>query len=446
MPRAAVVTLVLLVASPVLVALGTSRQAQPATPSSSAVLAQLPDGDLKRQFIIDCTNCHQFSAAHAYPGGRPRTVADWASIIDRMHQMAGPTTGFPVMSGRLPVDTLSRWLAAYLSAPPVADAPRDAGAADGRSTVREFMIPAPNDLPHDIAIDSSGAILVTGMFTSRMYVLDTVSGGFDVMPIPVPNANPRAVEVAANGDWWVLLGGPHKVARHEPATLRWTTHDVGVYAHSVALTPDGRAWYNGHFTQDPEVVGYVDATGARRTFHAPRHPTRASGPGGPIPYELRAAPDGHIWMSELQGHRMLALDPRDSSWRAFDMPGGIAAPRRFDVASDGIVWIPLYAGNALVRLDPRTGTMTEIPLPRADAVPYIARAHRGTVWVGTNASDELYAYDIASARWSVHPLPSRGAVIRHLVVDPRNGDVWLAYGASPGIPARIARLRQLSSP
>lgn len=76
------------------------------------------------------------------------------------------------------------------------------------------------------------------------------------------------------------------------------------------------------------------------------------------------------------GRPQLALDPRDSTWQQFTLPGGITAPRRFDIDETGVAWIPLHAGNAIVR------------------------------------------------------------------VDPRNGDVRLAYGASPGIPARIARLRR----
>ena len=34
------------------------------------------------------------------------------------------------------------------------------------------------------------------------------------------------------------------------------------------------------------------------------------------------------------------------------------------------------------------------------------------------------------------------AAMRHLAIDPANGDLWIAYGASPAIhPTRIARLR-----
>ena len=85
--------------------------------------------------------------------------------------------------------------------------------------------------------------------------------------------------------------------------------------------------------------------------------------------------------------------------------------------------------------------MREYPLPRADAVPYVVRMDGASLWIGTNASDEVYRFDPATGRFEVYPLPSRGAVIRHMVPDPRNADLWLAYGASPGIPARIARLR-----
>jgi hypothetical protein len=38
--------------------------------SSSAVLAQLPDGETKRQFIIDCTNCHQMVHGSNAPSGK----------------------------------------------------------------------------------------------------------------------------------------------------------------------------------------------------------------------------------------------------------------------------------------------------------------------------------------------------------------------------------------
>lgn len=422
----------------------SARQTQAETLSSSAVLAQLPDGDTKRQFIIDCTNCHQMTAALAYPDGKPRTRVQWTAIVQRMLQTSGATTGFPIMSAGRTADSTAAWLERYLTAPPAADANLETARATRipSPNVVEYLLPQERDLAHDVGVDSAGRVIVTGMFTASMYVLDTITKQFSAIPIPVPSANPRAVEVAANGDWWVLLGGPGKVARYAPQTNTWATHDVGLYAHSVALGRDGRVWYNGHFTRDPEIIGYVDgSTGEKKTFELPRHPTMAAGPGGPIPYELRMAPDGFVWMTELQGHRVISLNTQDGATRVYQLPGTITAPRRLDIDTAGTVWIPTYGANSLVRLDPRTGATREFTLPRQDAVPYVARASRGTIWVGTNASDEVYAFDARTERWRVYPLPTPGAVIRHLVIDPRNGDVWLAFGGSPGIPARIARLR-----
>jgi streptogramin lyase len=64
------------------------------------------------------------------------------------------------------------------------------------------------------------------------------------------------------------------------------------------------------------------------------------------------------------------------------------------------------------------------------------------IWIATGAGDVVFRYTPASRKFDTYHLPSVGALVRHMAVDERNGDVWLAYGASPGtIPARIARLR-----
>ena len=66
----------------------------------------------------------------------------------------------------------------------------------------------------------------------------------------------------------------------------------------------------------------------------------------------------------------------------------------------------------------------------------------GRIWIGTSAADAVYSYDEAANRFTIYPLPSRGALVRHLAIDPRTRDLWIAYGASPGrIPAKIARLQ-----
>ena len=416
--------------------------------TSAEVLNMLPEGEEKRRFVLDCTGCHQLDERVAGLGSGGHSADHWDEAITRMLRYAGATTGFPVISAYREPRATAEWLSRHLRAtPPASSSERPASARAASpvpdpAIVTEYEMPVPQDLPHDVAVDADGRVVITGMMTHRMYLLDPVTGRLETVPIPVDRANPRALEIDAAGDWWVLLGGPMKMARYRPSSGAWSTWDIGVYPHSVALDRAGRAWFNGHFTRDPELVGFVSADSTVRNVELPPHPRMSSVPGGPIPYELRTAPDGRVWMSELQGNRLIAHTPGTKQFEVFEMPQSHSGPRRFDFDARGTVWIPAYAGNALVRLDPSTRAFTTHPLPVTDAVPYVVRVDtaRGRIWVGTSAADAVFAFDPGTGRWSTYPLPSRGALVRHMAVDPGSGDVWLAYGASPGIPARVARL------
>jgi virginiamycin B lyase len=281
------------------------------------------------------------------------------------------------------------------------------------------------------------------MFSHRMYLLDPATGRIDTVALPRTPAQPRAVELDSAGNWYVLLGAqPRAIARRDAASGAWSVTDIGMYPHSIGLDRGGRAWFNGHFTVAPEQIGVVE-NGQVRIFEVPPHSSMNAPGNTPIPYELRVGPDGRVWMSELGGNRIIGFDPRTRRFETFTLPTTFSGPRRFDVDQAGILWIPAYAAGLLVRLDPSTGRFTEYPLPLRDAAPYVTRVDRaGAVWIGTGAADVVLRFDPRSAEFTSYSLPSRGAMIRHMAIDPRNGDVWLAYGASPGrISARIARLR-----
>ena len=406
---------------------------------SSGWLARLPDGETKRKFLLDCTGCHQFDERIARPGGTPRTEAGWVEAVTRMLGYAGATTSFPVIAADRDPEMTAAWLARHLPAGPVAD-PLVPTAA--RAAITEYPMPEAQDLPHDVVVEPDGRVLVTGMFTHVLYRVDPAGGPPVEIPIPVEKANPRAIDRDTLGRVWAVLGAPKKLAMLAPDSS-WQVRDVGMYLHSLAIAPDGRVWVNGHFTRAPELIGAVDPTsGKYETREVPPHPTMATVEGGPIPYEIRAAPDGRIWASELHGNRMVAFDPATGRFQTFTLPTPHSGPRRFDVDAKGVLWIPAYAAGRLVRLDPATGRFTEIPLPMPDALPYVVRAdpRDGALWIGTGAADVVFRYDPKARRFDTYSLGTRGAMIRHLAIDPARNAVWLAYGASPGIPARIARL------
>jgi virginiamycin B lyase len=439
--------LAMLGSAAVIVAAVSRHAGQPATPPnatdparSSAWLSRLPDGEAKRKFILDCTGCHQFDEKIARPQGTPRTEGQWAEAVTRMLGYAGATTSFPVIAADRDARATAAWLATSLAPGNVADV---AVTASRKADIREYLMPEAQDLPHDVVVEPNGDVVITGMFTHRLYRLKPESGALSEIAITVvEGANPRAIDRDASGRTWVVLGQPKKLAA-VVADTQWRSWDVGMYPHSLALAPDGKVWFNGHFTRAPELIGFVDPAGDKvTTYPVPPHPTLAKGPGGPIPYEIRAAADGRIWLGELQGNRLVALTPKTGNFQTFTLPTAHSGPRRFDLDANGILWIPAYSANLLVRLDPAIRKFTEIPLPLKDALPYVARVdpRDGAIWIGTAAADVLLRYDPRSGRFDTFPLPTKGALVRHMAVDPRTGAVWLAYGASPGIPARIARV------
>ena len=408
---------------------------------ASQLLGLLPDGEQKRRFILDCTGCHAFDARIAAPAAHARTAAQWDSAVHRMLEYAGATTGFPVISAARNPATTAQWLAQWITDSSLATVSRVAPAGSPR--VREYLMPMAQDLPHDVAVDADGQVVITGMFSHRMYRLDPRSGAMETIEIPADRASPRAVVIDDRGAWWVLLGGPRRIARRDPMLGAWTMHDIGMYPHSIGVDRERRVWFNGHFTRDPEQIGFLDpAAGSITLRDVPPHPVLAKVAGGPIPYELRVAPDGAIWISELGGNRLVRHDPAANTFRTFVMPTAHAGPRRFDIDSAGMLWIPEYARGRLTRLDPGTGRFTHWELPVRDALPYVVRVdrQRGDVWIGTGAADAVFRFDPRTAQFMTYELPTRGALVRHLDIDPRTGMVWAAYGASPGIAARIASI------
>ncbi|MDH4037778.1 MAG: carboxypeptidase regulatory-like domain-containing protein [Candidatus Krumholzibacteria bacterium] len=412
-----------------------------------AFISILPDGDEKRRFIVDCMGCHSMRATNVLDvDGTPRDESAWAEAVDQMLAFAGHDTGFPI----LPPDRTAGPTAAYLARHVTAGAIERAVAgtpplpAPGTAyEVTEWDLPEQRDFPHDLMRDGRGNVLVTGMFSGSMYLLDPKSGDFSTVAIPVPGANPRALDIDDDGDWWILLGFPRKLARYRVDAKEWDTFDIGVYGHSVGVDAKKRAWFNGHFTRDPIVFGYVDAaSGETRTLEAPPTPMPVE-QGGPIPYELRVGPDNTIWITELAGNRLIRHVPESGATTAFELPVKNSGPRRCDVGPDGRVWIPEYAGGKLACFDPATERFEEFDLPVRDSLPYCARvdAGRGLVWVSQCAADAIARFDIRSGTWTEFELPTRNAFIRHMDIDPDTGEVWAAYSHSPNLEMRVVRLR-----
>ncbi|MGH7551282.1 MAG: virginiamycin B lyase family protein [Gemmatimonadota bacterium] len=403
--------------------------------TSSAWLSLLPDGETKRRFVLDCAGCHQFDDRIVHVAGAPRDRASWTERTEQMLSFSGASSGFPVMAPSRDAEGTADWLVTNLEG--VEPTPAAPVSVPEGYTVTEFPLPR-SDLPHDVAVDPQGRVVATGQLTGVMYVLDPATGVFSQESIPEPG--PRAVEIDGDGTWTVVLGDPEAIGQR-PTGSEWQVWPVGMYPHEATIDGRGRIWFNGHFTKAPELLGYVDpATGEVRTFEVPVPPMPDD--GSTIPYGLRAAPDGTIWMTELVGGRLVRFDPETETFDLYPLPTPYSGPRRLDIAPDGTVWIPEFSNNRLARFDPESETFTEYELPVPDALPYVARvAPDGSVWVGTAGADLVARFDPAKETFTLIPLPTTGSLVRHLDIDERSGEVWGVTGDFPPRSPRVFRIR-----
>ena len=189
----------------------------PAALPSSAFLAALPDGEEKRRFILDCTGCHLLNATIAMPGDTARTAASRADATTRMLDFAGPSSSFPVIGiGRDPAATGAFLAPAFDPRRGAVLHPAAPPEIGNTVLITEYPVPQPQDLPHDLAITADGKVLITGMFTHRMHVLDPATAAADAMirfdpstrrfttyPLPTRGALIRHIAIdPRNSDVW----------------------------------------------------------------------------------------------------------------------------------------------------------------------------------------------------------------------------------------------------
>lgn len=411
--------------------------------ASNDYLSLLPEGETKRRFILDCTGCHQFDRQMIGANGHLKSKTRWEEDTRRMLTYAGAFTGFPVISPSHDPAQTAAWLVEHLgdetNAIPIP--PRSTHTVEAAPlTVTEYDLPAP-DVPHDLVLDAEGNLVITGQITGNMYVLSPETGTFETLAIPVPRANPRALTIDQAGDWWVLLGGPEMIARYRTVDQTWETWPIGMHPHSIVRDDEARIWFNGHFSKNPEQMGYLDPTSdAVKTYDVPS-PTMPDG-GSTIPYGLRIDPDGILWGTQLVGGRLIRFDPHTETFKLYLLPTPYSGPRRPDIAEDGTVWIPAYAGNALVRFDPQTESFTEYQLPIPDTLPYIVRVDdtRGWVWIASAAADAVFRFFPDEERFDAYHLPTERVLIRHMELDESTGALWLSYANFPPISPKIVRL------
>lgn len=447
----------------------------PASRWMPLVLSRLSSDSKREEFTRQCGYCHQQGS---WATRVPRSRDDWEAIFTRMARMGGNVSAD--LRAELPraLDAAydeNSYVKALTEPEFVPPAPPQGPAA--RAIITEWSVGSSASMLHDITVHRDGSVWAVDTATDRLYRLDPRSGerrGFAIptgdspvggvfhssgllqSPGSAARVAPHSLQVAADGTIWVTLCLGNKVAHFEPRNATWTIYPQkeGLYPHTLRIDRKGRIWYTLAVSNH---VGMIDpASGEQRTYRLPArdlgqalatralplllwasdHLSLGTGAGGegatlPVPYGIDIAPDGGVWFSQLNVHRIGRLDPESGAVKIIETP--FPGPRRLRFDSKGNLWIPGFSAGLIARYRPATGEFKTFKLPTGGIeTPYALNVDRrnDTIWICGTASDSLISFDPRSESFTVYPLPTRVTFTREIDFD-REGGVWTSNSNFP---------------
>ncbi len=468
----------------------------PANRWFALALERLDDERDREEFVRQCTYCHQQG------NWATRVVRDpeeWRKVLDLMGRMGGILR--PALRERLPGVLNAAYdpavavprLTAGLDRPDFyPDPPAEALTA----VIEEWQLGVESSMQHDVMVHPDGRIYSVDMSHDRLYRLDPrVPGGrresfaiprddrplggvFGTLARPLPSnydthVGPHSLQTAPDGSVWITLAIGNQIARFDPddGSFEKFTLEDGFYPHTLRFDPRGRIWYT---VAASNHVGMLDpATGEHRQIRLPARDFRQAvalrmlpvfiwlsrrfdlggmanageGMSMPVPYGIDIAPDGGVWFSQLNEHRIGRIDPQSFEVEVLDTP--FPGPRRLRFDAEGRLWIPSFSSSRIARFDPVTREFErfELPVePRGSETPYALNVDRrtGDVWICGTASDSLIRFEPELRRFTVYPLPTRVTYTREIDFDAE-GRVWTSNSNAPtwqiesGFP-RVIRL------
>jgi virginiamycin B lyase len=412
------------------------------TPSSTW-LSLLPDGEMKRRFIVNCAACHEIAHSRIYKDGAIRDEAKWSEAIALMKSI----DAYKLVSPSLDAKIYAPWLAEHLS-PKTISALKLQPAADvatvGHAVITEYALPTATELPHDVAIGPDHRVWITAFWTGFMWALDPATGkieSFNVAEDKSTQAQVRALQFDRSGKLWVVLGGTKSVVRLDPTTHEIRTYPVGIYAHDIVLDSKGDVWLNDYFS-NPEAIAKLEVTTGKVTHLLLPSAHLPTAEGQPLPYGLQIDAQDRLWSTQLVGNTLVRFDTRNSEAKLYQMPLSLSGPRRHAVARDGTVWMPEFNTGFIAHFDPRTEKFERFRVGESTLGAYdLAIDPRdGGIWITGALASALIRFDPKTHAIERYPLPTEPAYMRHIAIDPNNGDVWSAYSSLPTAVPKVVRV------
>jgi virginiamycin B lyase len=187
--------------------------------------------------------------------------------------------------------------------PPTLDQGTQAGLA---GQITEYVIPTPESLPHDPAVNPQGRVWYTGQRANTLGMFDAEQEKFTEFSIPTPNSGPRRLAV-------------------DSQYVRFTENRVG------------------------KLGRYDYRSGEWKEWDSP------SGPGS-RPYGIALSADGAIWYNEAGANKMVRFDPQTEEFKTLPLPSPRSVVRHMVRDSKGTLWLAVSGprgidNNQIARID-----------------------------------------------------------------------------------------------
>lgn len=145
------------------------------------------------------------------------------------------------------------------------------------------------------------------------------------------------------------------------------------------------------------------------------------------PRDPSVAPDGRVWFVGQTGNYLAVFEPRDQSFRRFDLPEG-TQPHTVVVDRDGYPWIAGNGNGTVVKFDPAGERFTVLKVPdtrglkREDPHTF-AFDGRGGLWFTLQQGNGIGHLDLASGTFRIAMVPTPNALPYGILADPQ-GQPW----------------------
>jgi len=414
--------------------------------TSEQWLSLLPEGGMKREFILNCASCHEIESDRILVDGKPRSLEQWAAAFAMMRAID--------QYNILPLDfddaKYTAWLSEHLDEDAAASlTPAVPADPEQLTTVRitEYPLPEATELPHDLVVGPKGRIWITAFFNDVMWALDPASGAIDTYKVRPEGADgwgqARALVFDTAGTLWIVLGGTHELVALDPQTRQFKTHNIGMYAHSLVIDGRGRVWFNDYFAEK-ERIGMLDpASGNVEHIELPSAGLTKE-QGLPLPYGLQIDSAGRLYSTQMAANTIVRYDTTNGNASMIMMPVDNSAPRRPAIGANDTLWVPEWNTGYLSGYDPHSGAFKRYKVGSSALGAYDAEYDNrsGHVWVTGALGSSMVLFDPADGTSLEIPLPTNPGYTRHLAVDPQTGDLWSAYSSLPAAQPKVVRIER----